>query len=303
MGVSDRPYFAWLRAALERYEAGSGHLAALAEERSRLDLWVLAGARTNPGIEFLHSTLGRERTTVRFLDRFAEDPGVERADFNDLAGVPDDACDVLVMSRASYMITAAEDFLDHVRRIVRRGGLAIVDWLHGYSEAPVLDLPGVHEYGRHQAPFVTTYCDSEFITEFPREFDAFLRHVNRPPSSVNLENPSRPLPLAQRVARMIRFRRQGPEITRTNCLDVMRSALDRASKHLIERDTLARYFTIHFREARYFYPLSGKFHLYLLTVLGPVGKEREAGSDGRAFDGRLGHELRHGHRGDGLVRP
>jgi len=50
LGVSDRPYFAWLRAAIERYEAGSGHLDALGRERSRLELWVLAGAPTNPGM-------------------------------------------------------------------------------------------------------------------------------------------------------------------------------------------------------------------------------------------------------------
>jgi hypothetical protein len=62
LGVSDRPYFAWLRAALARYEAGSGHLSALGRERSPLDLWVLAGARTNPGIEFVQRSA---RTTPR----------------------------------------------------------------------------------------------------------------------------------------------------------------------------------------------------------------------------------------------
>lgn len=278
MGVSDRSYFAWLRSALQRYETGSGHLAALGRQRSRLDLWVLAGARTNPAIDFLRARLGRERTALRFLDRFADDPGVERADFNDLKGVPDDACDVLVMSRASYMIAAADEFLDHARRIIRPGGLAVVDWLHGCADVPALGLPGMHEYGPHQAPFITTYCDPQFVAEFPGEFDAFLRHVNRPPSSVNLVSPGRSVPLGQRVERMLRFRRQAPEITRENCLDAMRTTLGRASKRLIEPETLARYFTILFREARYFYKLSGKFHLYLLTVLRPVGKQtREAG--------------------------
>jgi SAM-dependent methyltransferase len=272
LGVSDRPYFAWLRAALARYEAGSGHLSALGRERSPLDLWVLAGARTNPGIEFVRATLGSDHTALRFLDRFADDPGVERVDFNDLKGVPDDACDVLVMSRASYMIAAAEEFLDHARRIVRPGGLAVVDWLHGRAEAPALDLPGMYDYGGHHAWFVTTYCDPEFIAEFPREFDSFLRHVNRPPSWVNLEDPGRPLSLGRRVERLLAFRRQAPEITRANCLDAMRMALSRAGKRLIEPETLAHYFTVLFREARYFYRLSGKFHLYLLTVLRPVGK-------------------------------
>jgi SAM-dependent methyltransferase len=272
LGVSDRPYFAWLRSALERYEAGAGHLAALGRQRSRLDIWVLAGARTNPAIDFLRAALGLERTALRFFDRFAEDPGVERADFNDLKSLPDDACDVLIMSRASYMIRAAEEFLDHVRRIVRPGGLVVVDWLHGRADAPALDLPGMYDYEGHQAGFVTTYCDPEFIGQFSAEFDAFLRHVNRPPSWVNLTDPGRPRSLAWRVARTLRFRPHGPEITRANCLDAMRAALSLASKRLIEPETLAHYFAIRFREAKYFYRLSGKFHLYLLTVLQPVGK-------------------------------
>jgi SAM-dependent methyltransferase len=272
LGVSDRPYFAWLRAALERYEQRSGELAALGRARSPVALWVLAGARTNPSIEFLRAALGPEHTAVRFLDRFAEDPGVERLDFNDLKGVPDDSCDVLMMSRAAYMITAAEGFLDHARRLVRPGGLVIVDWLHGIAEAPMLDLPGMHDYRGHQAPFLTTYCDPQFLADFPWEFDAFLRHVNRPPSWVNLEAPGRRLPVGRRLKRLLSPRRAGPPVTRANCLEAMRGALSRAGKRLIEPETMAEYFTIQFREARYFHPLSGKFHLYLLTVLRPVGK-------------------------------
>ena len=272
MGVSDRPYFAWLHAALERYETRSGHLAALGRRRPRPDLWVLAGARMNPSIELLQGALGPERTSVRFLDRFADDPGVERVDFNDLKGVPDDACDVLLMSRAAYMITVAEEFLDHARRIVRSGGVAIVDWLHGVAEAPVLDLPGEHDYEGHRAPFLTTYCDPQFIAEFPSEFDAFLRHVNRPPLWVNTEAPGRPFSLARQARRLLSARREGPAITRDNCLEAMRAALGRAGKRFVEPETMAQYFTIQFREARYFYPLSKKFHLYLLTVLQPVGK-------------------------------
>lgn len=272
MGVSDHPYFSWLRTALGRYEAASGDLAALRRARSPLDLWVLAGGRMNPSIEFVRAALGPERTELRFLDRFADEPGVERVDFNDLKGLPDDACDVLMMLRAAYMVTSAEEFLDHTRRIIRPGGLAIVDWLHGGADTPVLDLPGMHEYGQHRAAFLTTYCDPQFIAEFPGEFDAFLRHVNRPPSWVNLEAPGRPLPLARRIERLLSRRREGPGLTRASCLETMQAALSRAGKRLIEPETLARYFTIVFREARYFYPLSGKFHLYLLTVLRPVGK-------------------------------
>jgi SAM-dependent methyltransferase len=233
----------------------------LAQGREQLDLWVLAGARLNPSIELVQASLGPARTSLRFLDRFADDLGVERVDFNDLKGLPDDACDVLMMSRAAYMITSAEEFLDHARRILRPGGLVIVDWLHGAADAPVLDLPGVHDYGRHRASFFTTYCDPQFVAEFSREFDAFLRHVNRPPSWVDVDAPGRPHPLARRVRRLLSARRERLEITRDNCLDAMRSALGRAGKRLIEPETMAQYFTILFREAR-----------YLLTVLRPVSK-------------------------------
>ena len=272
MGVSDRPYFAWLRSALESYERRSGHLAALGRERPRLDLWVLAGSRPNPSIEFVRDALGPTRASLRFLDKFSEDPGVERVDFNDLKALPDDACDVLIMSRAAYMITVAEEFLDHTRRIVRPGGLLIVDWLQGAADAPALHLPGRHDYAGFQALFLTTYCDPQFIAEFPGEFEAFLKHLNRPPAWVNLEAPGTRLPPWQRVRRALSRRVGSPAVTPANCLEAMRTALTRAGKRLIEPELMAQYFTIMFREARYFYPLSGKFHLYLLTVLRPVGK-------------------------------
>ena len=170
------------------------------------------------------------------------------------------------------MIAVAEEFLDHARRIVRPGGLIIVDWLHGVAAAPVLHLPGRHDYPGHPAPFLTTYCDPQFIAEFPEEFEAFLRHVNRPPVWVSLEAPGARVALGQRIKRMLSPRPAGPAVTRDSCLQATRTALSRVGKRLIEPELMAQYFTILFREARYFYPLSGKFHLYLLTVLRPVGK-------------------------------
>ncbi len=271
MGVSDRHYFAWLRAALDRYEARSGHLSALRSEGSSLDVWVLAGARMNPAIEFVLDALGRERTSVKFMDKFAREPRVLEVDFNDLKGLADDSCDVLMMSRAAYMLRDPADFLDHIRRIVRPRGAVIIDWLHGVSELPVLHLPGVHTYGREVEPFLTTYCDPQFISEFPREFKAFLRHVNRPPSWVNVEEPGKRLPFWRRLKRMLSPAPRG-RVTLATCLEAMRAALSRTGKRLIEPELMQQYFTIAFREARYFYPLSRKFHLYLLTVLRPVGK-------------------------------
>jgi hypothetical protein len=117
------------------------------------------------GYEFVRATLGPEHTALRFFDRFADDPGVEWVDFNDLKSVPDEACNVLVMSRGADMITAAAEFLDHARRIIRPGGIAIVDWLHGRAEACSSQHTATRSSSRNSRG----------------EFDAFPRHVNRPP--------------------------------------------------------------------------------------------------------------------------
>ena len=39
--------------------------------------------------------------------------------------------------------------------------------------------------------------------------------------------------------------------------------------------TLGSCFEVAFRDVRYLYPLTGKFHLHLLTVLRPVGSDQE----------------------------
>lgn len=49
------------------------------------------------------------------------------------------------------------------------------------------------------------------------------------------------------------------------------ASLRRAGKHLVEPALMERYFTVVFRDARYFYACVRKFNLYLLTVLEPVG--------------------------------
>jgi len=193
-------------------------------------------------------------------------------DFNDLKSVPDEACNVLVMSRGADMITAAAEFLDHARRIIRPGGIAMVDGLHGRAEAPALDLLGMHDYGRHQGLFITTYCDPAVHRGIPGRVRCVPATREQATLVVNLADSGRPLSLDRRAERQLFFRRQGPEITRANCLDAMRPALSRAGKRLVEGETLAQYFTILFREAGYFYRLFGKFHPYLFTMLRPVGK-------------------------------
>src|SRR5438093_2807698 len=125
LGVSDTAYFAWLTEALAAFERASGEIAAAGAHAGAADLWVLAGARTNAAIESVRAALGAERTVVRFLDRFERGPDVVAADVNALGALPADACDVLMMTRASYMVEDAAAFLADARRIVRPGGLLI----------------------------------------------------------------------------------------------------------------------------------------------------------------------------------
>jgi hypothetical protein len=176
-----------------------------------------------------------------------------------------------MMTRASYMIGDAAAFLRDARRILRPGGLMIVDWVHGGADAPRLDLPGRHDYEGGACPFRTTYADPESLADLGGEFDAFIRHVNRPPAWVNVERPGAPVPLGVRLRRVL-GRRGGGDLTRASYLQTLREALRAAGKQLLEPETLGASFTVRFRDARYLYPLTGKFHLHLLTVLRPVGK-------------------------------
>ena len=257
MGVSDRPYFDWLAGALGRFERESAELCAIGAGRS-VDLWVLAGARTNPAIEATREALGAARTTVRWLDRFERGPDVTAADFNALVDMPEDACDVLMMTRASYMIEDPSAFLREARRMLRPGGLLVIDWLHGSSETPALDLPGHHEYEGRAYPLRTTYCDAESLTDFAGEFGALIRHAGRPRLRERWRHPLSVAPSSP------------PTVA--GYLSMLRDGLARSGKHLVDPAMLGSTFKVLFRDARYLHPTTRKFYLYLLTVMRPVGK-------------------------------
>jgi len=260
LGVSDQPYFEWLRGSLARFEAGSRFLDGIRHQADRPVFWVLAGAAMNPAVDFVTGALG-PRATVHFLDRFSAGPDVTGADFNMLDALPAEACDVIMMTRASYMIEDPRAFLAGARRLLRPGGIMVVDWVHGAAHAPVLDLPGVHHYGGGTVRFQTTYADPAALAEFPREFGAFIAHVNRPP---------RPGPLG--VLRRLVSPAPVRHLSEATYIDALRADLDRTGGHLIEPGLMEEYFKVVFREARYLHRLTGKFYLYLLTVLRPVGK-------------------------------
>ena len=271
MGISDRNHFGWLGEALAAFEGETGRFAAIKQRRGEPTLWCLAGQQLDPALEYVAAAIGADRAHVAFFDKFPNDATVTEVDLNDLRRLPDSTCDVLTLFRASYFIAEPATFLADARRIVRPGGLMIVDWLHGLSDAPVLDLRGDPRYGGGPTPFTTTYADPQMLADFSVEFSAFIRHVNRPPAWTNVERPGTPLPLRTRIARALGA---GPRrrVTPETYLDVCRKELARAGKHLIEPALVEQYFKVVFRHARYFYPRVRKFNLYLLTVLEPVGK-------------------------------
>jgi SAM-dependent methyltransferase len=271
LGISDRYYFDWLSGALERFEVEQGCFAALRREGRELALWSFAGQRENPPLTFLLEALGRDQTRVAFFDKFPSEPRVTVLDINALEALPDSSCDVLTFFRASYFITDPPGFLAHTQRLLRPGGLAVIDWLHGLSNAPVLDLRGDPGYGGASTPYLTTYADPQFLSEFPAEFEAFIRHVNRPPSWANPDRPGRAVPLSERARRLLGGG-PGGQLTAEGYLDTLRAELERARKHLIEPALMEQHFKVVFRDARYLYRFVKKFNLYLLTVLRPVAK-------------------------------
>ena len=270
MGISDRHHFEWLTGALARFEVEQGRLAALGREPGLHAVWCLAGQREIPPIAFLLESLGKTRTEAVFFDKFPTEPGVRPLDMNALEELPAATCDVLAMFRASYFVNDPLRFLAQVRRILRPGGLAVIDWLHGVSDVPMLGVSGNEGYGG-DSPRITTYCDPQFPLEFTREFERFLRHINRPPAWANVEKPGTPVPLRERVRRTFR---RGPlgSVTAEGYVEALRESLERAGKHLIGPELMEQHFKVLFRDARYFYRDVKKFNLFLLTVLSPVGK-------------------------------
>jgi SAM-dependent methyltransferase len=279
LGVSDRPYFDWLVGALARFERERGAFRALAQRRSGdgglLSVWGLSEQRENPALAWVRDALGRDRAALTVFDKFPTGPGVRRFDLNHLDDLPDAACDVLTLLRAACFMTDPARALAELRRILRPGGLAVVDWLHGCSDAPVLGFPLDPRYGDAPSPLVTTYMDPAFLAQHPGEFEGLIRHVNRPPWGVNLERPGEPVGLARRLKALAG---RGPRrsLSAADYIETLRAELARDGKRLVEPAELAPHFDVAFRDARYLHRETGKFNLYLLTVLQPVGAESRA---------------------------
>jgi hypothetical protein len=71
---------------------------------------------------------------------------------------------------------------------------------------------------------------------------------------------------------------RGPrrDVTPSGYLDALRADLRAGGRRLVEPALLEQHFAVLFRDARYPYRETGKFNLYLLTVLEPVGAPADA---------------------------
>ena len=282
MGASDRAYFAWLTGAIGRFERAHGRLAGVGHGQGGVDLWCLAEQRVTPAIERIHDVLGAARTRLQLLDKFPSEAGVRRLDFNRPDELPAACCDVLTLFRASYFIADPARTLPALRRMLRPGGLAFIDWVHGTSDAPVLGRPLDPCCGGEPSPSQSTYMDPIFLAEFPREFAALIAHVNRPPWGVNVEQPGVPLGALARLRQLVG---RGPrrDLTLAGYIGALQADLAERGRHLVEPQLLEQHFKVLFRDACYPYRETRRFNLYLLTVLeslsSPLGGEAGGRSD------------------------
>ena len=149
MGNSDQSYFRWLVGALKRSGIGASS-----------ELVVLGGMRRNPAIDYLQPNY------IRFLDRFAKGPDVECIDFNHLESMSSHMTDMIMMTRASYLIADLHAFFFHTHRMLRANGMMIIDWVRGSAEAPCDGIRGSHVYDGVQYPFRMMWPDDQALAPF-----------------------------------------------------------------------------------------------------------------------------------------
>jgi len=176
-------------------------------------------------------------------------------DINSIANLSSDSFDLVTLFRSSYFIEDKNKFLSNLSRILRPGGLAFIDWLHGSSDAPVVGFGGGGPvYDGIERLFRTTYLDNIFIDSFSDEFEALFRHINRPP----------------RTGRFgaIRAILDKPinNVTLVNYYEKLSRTLAERDFELITDLDIEEYgLDITYRSARYFYPDIRKFNLYIFT--------------------------------------
>jgi SAM-dependent methyltransferase len=250
MGESSPAHFTWLSSAIREHRHLFGRLARPST------VFAIGEQRETPPIRELVNVLGG-RATVRLFDLSPSSAAVERLDVNRLDGLPSRACEIITLVRTSVFIRDPAHVLAGFHRVLRPGGIVVVDWLHGHSDKPVLDLgPG--------DLYVTTYLDDELL-RLPA-FGALVEHVSRPPRWRHLarallrrvRHPS--LPPLPRLDK-------GRHVDLQGYPQALRRALEEAGKNLVVEKNLAPWFAVRARAARYFYPETRTFACWALTLL------------------------------------
>jgi SAM-dependent methyltransferase len=250
MGESSPAHFRWLSSEI------LAHRHVVADLCEPTLVFAIGEQGATPPLKTLVNVLGGQ-PSMRFFDLTPTNAAVERLDINELDELPSGACDLVTLIRASVFIRDPLRVLSGFHRILRPGGLAVVDWLHGHSDQPVLDLGPGHQY-------TTTYFDDTLLG-FPA-FDGFLKHVRRPPRWRHLvravlrrlRHPTLPpLPLLGK----------GQNVGKETYPEVLRRTLEKAGKNLVVEKDLTPWFEVRGRAARYFYQETRTFSCWALTFL------------------------------------
>ena len=195
----DRHHFGWLVDALQAFEAESGALAAIGRGTTAPAVWSVGAHAVDPPTAFLRDALGTGAQVCLF-DQFPSHAGVERQDLNALDRLPADACDVLAVLRASYFVASPAAFLASARRL-RRGGLLVIDWLHGLSDAPGPRSPWRPALRRRVHAVHDDVHRSPGAGRSAGGFDE-LDRARQPPARVGgIVRPGTRVPLAERIRR------------------------------------------------------------------------------------------------------
>jgi SAM-dependent methyltransferase len=245
MGISDTYHFEWHREIAD-------DIASRLHQLGPIDALCLA-ERGRPHMLDALAPLPVKSET--FFD--VENPNTAnaiRGDLNDMSAIEFGSANLVTLFRASMFIEDKHKFLASLKCVLRPGGVALIDWLHGYSDAPVIDfMGGGPVYAGEQRKFRCTYLDTTFLTEHPAPFQALLAHVNRPPKSGVLG---------------AFFAKRVNTLTIANYSVRLRAALAARDYELIDEADLARHeLKVIYRAARYFHRKVGKFNCYIFTAI------------------------------------
>lgn len=257
MGISNEFHFAWLNEVIGRQRQRI--LNATAETPMLIGLSEQA---PNPVFKEL---FGKQAFTYQGYDRYPKTADIQKYEINHLGGIQTGPADFVTCFRASYFMEDKEPFFREVKRLVKPGGFLAMDFLIGSALAPDVGYrygagPVDASYDR-SAPSVfktTLYDDRLLETSYP-EVAALCRHARR-----------WPLDAAWRYLRNTGWR-QWPDIFRLGGLtpETLGSSMQTlfAPANLISLADFARHdFSVLEFDARYFYPATRKFNLYIVTL-------------------------------------